>query len=161
MRINAGAWVDVGNITSYQLPVQTDGLKTLQVQANKLVGGNNTVSAASAGVGVTVDTVAPTLNSVSLSNWLGNAGTDGTAIFTMSEPISSVTSVVMKFTTGPNIDAVVPGIILGCTVNGSLVTVTPGAGSISGTTLGVRIVITGMDAANNTFTVTTVGFGIG
>ena len=160
VRINAGAWVDVGNSTSYQLPTQTDGLKTLQVQANKLVGGSTTVSAASAGVGVTVDTVAPALNSVSLTNWSGNFGTAGTAVFTMSEPLASITSVVMKFVTGPNIGAVVPGINLVSTINVNQVTVMPGAASGSATTLGVRIEISGVDAAGNTFTVTTVGFGI-
>lgn len=161
VRINAGAWVDVGNVTSYQLPVQTDGVKTLQVQANKLVGATVLASAASAAAVVTVDTVAPTLTSVSLADWLGNAGTAGTALFTMSEPITSITSVVMKFTTGPTVGATVPGINLTSAINASQVTVTPVLGSGSGTTLGVRIEITGTDAAGNTFTVTTVGFGIG
>ena len=59
VRINGGAWVDVGNTTSYQLPVQTRGLKTLRVQANKLVGTAILVSATSASVSVAIDTAPP------------------------------------------------------------------------------------------------------
>jgi hypothetical protein len=127
VRINGGAWTNVGNVTSYQLPTQTDGAKTLQVQANKLVGGVTLVSGASTNAGVTIDTVAPTLSSVSLADWGGNSGTDGTAIFTMSESIATITSVSMKFNTGPNTGSVVPGINLVSNISGSQVTITAGA----------------------------------
>ena len=160
VRINGGAWTNVGNVTSYQLPSQTDGLKTLQVQANRLVGGVTLVSSQSASVGVTVDTVAPTLSSVSLADWGGNFGTAGTAIFTMSESITNITSVTMRFTTGPNIGTIVSGINLGAVINGNQVTVTPRVGSGSATSLGVRVEIIGVDAAGNRFTVSTVAFGI-
>jgi hypothetical protein len=97
VRLNGGAWVDVGNITSYQLPTQGDGAKTLQVQANRLSGSTTFMSSASTSVSVTVDTVAPTLSSVVLADWEGANGIIGSATFTISEPIASVSSVNMVF----------------------------------------------------------------
>jgi hypothetical protein len=160
VRINGGAWINVGNVTSYQLPIQADGAKTLQVQANRVVGATTLTSAASASVGVTIDTVAPTLSSVSLADWDGNFGTAGTAIFSMNKPIAMVTSISMKFTTGSNTGSIVPGIVLVSNISGSQVAVTTGPGSLAWTIEGVRIEITGVDVAGNSFTVTTVAFGI-
>jgi large repetitive protein len=97
VRINGGAWVDVGNITSYQLPTQGDGAKTLQVQANRLSGSTTFTSSASTSVGVTIDTVAPTLSSVVLADWQGANGIIGSTTFTMSKTIASVNSVSMVF----------------------------------------------------------------
>ncbi len=123
VKIDAGAFIDIGNTTTYQVPTQVDGAHTFVVRAKNTSGSGPAASS----VGTTIDTVAPSVVSSNLGGFETLIGV-GNGSITFSENIASVSGLRMVFVFDNSpypATGIITGSIAGSTLNLNYTDTTP------------------------------------